>query len=78
MGVSLDRESGKSAWIKAIEKDQLRWNHVSDLKGWSNDVAQLYSVQSIPQNFLINPEGKIVAKNLRGEELQLKLKEIFK
>lgn len=78
LGVSLDSEKSKAAWLKAIEKDQLAWNHVSDLKGWNNEVAQLYAVQSIPQNFLINPEGKIIAKNLRGEDLQLKLKEIFK
>ena len=78
LGVSLDNEKGKAAWLKAIEKDQLTWNHVSDLKGWNNEVAQLYSVLSIPQNFLINPEGKIIAKNLRGEDLQQKLKEIFK
>jgi len=78
LGVSLDSDKSKAAWLKAIEKDQLAWNHVSDLKGWNNEAAQLYSVQSIPQNFLINPEGKIVAKNLRGEDLQQKLKEIFK
>lgn len=78
LGVSLDSDKSKAAWLKAIEKDQLTWNHVSDLKGWSNDVAQLYSVLSIPQNFLINPEGIIIAKNLRGDDLQMKLKEIFK
>jgi peroxiredoxin len=78
LGVSLDSDKSKAAWLKAIEKDQLAWNHVSDLKGWNNEAAQLYSVQSIPQNFLINPEGKIVAANLRGEDLQQKLKEIFK
>jgi peroxiredoxin len=78
LGVSLDNEKGREAWLKAIEKDKLTWNHVSDLKGWNNEVAQLYLVQSIPQNFLINPEGIIIAKNLRGEALQTKLKEIFK
>ncbi len=78
LGVSLDSDKSKAAWLKAIEKDQLTWNHVSDLKGWSNDVAQLYSVLSIPQNFLINPEGIIIAKNLRGDDLQMKLKDIFK
>ena len=77
LGVSLDSESSKAAWLKAIEKDGLTWTQVSDLKGWSNAVAQMYSVNSIPQNFLINPEGKIVAKNLRGEALEAKLKEIF-
>jgi len=78
LGVPLDSDKSKAAWLKAIEKNQLAWNHVSDLKSWNNEAAQLYSVQSIPQNFLISPEGKIVAKNLRGEDLQLKLKEIFK
>ncbi len=77
LGVSLDSDKSRVAWLNAIEKDQLTWNHVSDLKGWNNDVAQLYSVQSIPQNFLISPDGKIIAKNLRGEELQTRLKEIF-
>jgi peroxiredoxin len=67
LGVSLDQN--KEAWLKAIEKDNLTWTHVSDLQSWSNAVAQLYRVQSIPQNFLIDPNGKIVAKNLTGETL---------
>ena len=78
LGVSLDNAKAKNSWLAAIEKDQLTWNHVSDLKGWENAAAQLYLVHAIPQNFLINPEGVIVAKNLRGEELEAKLKEIFK
>jgi len=77
LGVSLDNEKAKEAWIKAIEKDGLKWTNVSDLKGWQNAVAELYSVQAVPQNFLIDPQGKIIAKNLRGEELEAKLKEIF-
>ncbi|ANE49818.1 TlpA disulfide reductase family protein [Flavisolibacter tropicus] len=71
LGVSLDQE--KDAWVKAIEKDKLHWTQVSDLQFWSNAVAQLYRVQSIPQNFLIDPNGKIIAKDLRGEELTAKL-----
>lgn len=71
LGVSLDQQ--KEAWLKAIEKDKLTWTHVSDLQQWSNAVAQLYRVQSIPQNFLIDPNGKIVAKDLRGEDLEKKL-----
>jgi peroxiredoxin len=71
LGVSLDQQ--KEAWVKAIEKDKLAWTNVSDLQSWNNAVAQLYRVQSIPQNFLIDPNGKIVAKDLRGEELEKKL-----
>lgn len=74
-GVSLDKE--KDAWIKAIEKDGLAWTQVSDLQFWNNSAAQLYHVQGIPQNFLIDPAGKIVGKNLRGEELEAKLCELL-
>ncbi|MGO4770735.1 redoxin domain-containing protein [Flavobacterium sp. W22_SRS_FK3] len=75
LGVSLDDK--KNLWEKAIEKDGLTWTHVSDLKGWKNDVAVLYGVKLVPTNYLIGPDGKIVAKNLREEALQVKLKEIF-
>jgi len=78
LGISLDNEKAREAWLKAITKDQLTWTQVSDLKGWYNEVAALYSVKAIPQNFLIDPSGKIIAKNLRGGELEVKLKEIFK
>jgi peroxiredoxin len=71
LGVSLDQQ--KEAWVKAIEKDKLAWTNVSDLQSWNNAAAQLYRVQSIPQNFLIDPNGKIVAKDLRGEDLERKL-----
>ncbi len=74
-GVSLDRT--KDAWLKAIEKDNLTWTHVSDLIYWKSAPAALYGVRAIPANFLINPEGIIIAKNLRGEDLQNKLAEIF-
>lgn len=67
LGVSLDKD--KSKWLKAIEDDKLKWTHVSDLGYWNNAVAILYKVRSIPQNFLLDPEGKIIGKNLRGEEL---------
>jgi peroxiredoxin len=73
LGVSLDRESGRDAWLKAIATDGLAWTQVSDLKFWKNDVAQLYGIQAIPQNFLVGPDGRIVAKNVRGEELGKKL-----
>jgi len=75
LGVSLDQQ--KDAWVKAIEKDKLAWTHVSDLQQWNNAVARLYRVQSIPQNFLIDPTGKIVAKDLRGAELEKKLCELL-
>jgi peroxiredoxin len=69
LGVSLDRPTGRDAWLKAIENDHLTWTHVSDLKFWKNEVAVLYGIQSVPQNFLVGPDGRIVAKNVRGEEL---------
>lgn len=75
LGVSLDQQ--KEPWIKAIEKDKLTWTHVSDLQQWNNAVARLYRVQSIPQNLLIGPDGKIVAKDLRGEDLEKKLCELL-
>ncbi|PUZ26756.1 Peroxiredoxin [Chitinophaga costaii] len=77
LGVSLDKEGQKDAWIKAIKTDGLEWAQVSDLKYWKSEVAQQYDVKSIPQNFLIDPTGKIIAKNLRGGELQQKLGEIL-
>jgi len=75
LGVSLDQE--KDAWIKAIAKDKLEWTQVSDLQSWNNAVAQMYRVQSIPQNFLIDPNGNIVAKDLRGVDLEKKLCELL-
>lgn len=77
LGVSLDRPNAKDKWIKAIHDDQLTWTHVSDLQFWKNAVAVQYGIQAIPQNILLDPEGKIIAKNLRGEALQNKLKELF-
>ena len=77
LGVSLDRPGQKEKWLKAIYDDQLAWTHVSDLQFWNNEVAQQYKVQSIPQNFLIGPDGKILAKNLRGANLEAKLCELL-
>jgi len=76
LGVSLD--SNKDAWLKAIATDGLPWLQVSDLKGWDNQVAALYDVRAVPQNFLISPDGKIIAKNLQGAELQQKLAEVVR
>ncbi|MBI1226448.1 MAG: redoxin domain-containing protein [Bacteroidetes bacterium] len=75
LGVSLDKT--KEPWLAAIEKDGLVWNHVSDLKGWSNDAAKLYGVTSIPHTVLVDKDGKILARNLRGDQLTAKLQEIF-
>ena len=75
--VSLDRS--KASWINAIEKDQLSWSfHVSDLLGWTSEAARKYNIRSIPSNFLIDGDGIIVAKSLRGESLQAKLSELQK
>jgi len=75
LGVSLDRS--REPWLQAIKDDQLSWTHVSDLKFWNNAVAMKYKIGSIPQNYLIDPNGKIIGKNLRGEELQSKLCELL-
>lgn len=77
LGVSLDKEDKRDAWQQAIVKDGLVWTQVADLKGWDNSAAKLYEVHAIPQNYLIDPAGKIVAKNLRGEALHAKLKELL-
>lgn len=75
LGVSLD--DNKADWTAAIQKDGLIWTQVSDLKGWKNEVAQQYAVRAIPANFLINPEGIIIAHNLRGDKLVDKLSEVL-
>ncbi|MFZ2907251.1 MAG: redoxin domain-containing protein [Cyclobacteriaceae bacterium] len=74
-GVSLDRN--KEDWVKAIKEDNLTWTHVSDLKYFQSEAAVLYNINAIPFSVLIDPNGVIVAKNLRGEELHSKLAEIF-
>ena len=74
-GVSLDKD--RSPWVKAIKDDKLAWTQVSDLKFWNNEAATKYKIQSIPQNFLIDPSGKIIAKNLRGEDLDKELAKLL-
>lgn len=74
-GVSFDEK--KENWLDAIKTDGLTWQHVSDLKGWNNAAGKLYGIRSIPQNILISPDGIIIEKNLRGDDLGDKLKEIF-
>ncbi len=76
LSVSLDQT--KANWEYAINADGLTWNHVSDLQYWSNAVAKQYHIESIPSNFLVDPSGTIIAKNLRGEELAQKLGELVK
>ena len=75
VGVSLDED--KKAWLAAIEKLQMPWPQLSDLKGWNCEGAVLYKIQSIPSNLLVDQQGKIVATNLREEALQDKLAELF-
>jgi peroxiredoxin len=75
LGVSLDTE--KKNWIQAIHADNLNWTHVSDLKQFQNAVAELYHITQIPQNILVDPQGKIVGKNLRGDALEQKLGELL-
>jgi len=74
--VSLDRS--RAAWLKAIEDDHLTWNHVSDLQYWNSVVVPVFQIQGIPLNFLLDPEGRIIGQSLRREELNERLKEIFK
>lgn len=76
LGVSLDNDKDK--WLEAIKKDNLTWNHVSDLKGWSNEAAQLYTVNGIPHMVVVDENNVIVAKNLRGDALKAKIAEMLK
>ncbi|MNL04220.1 Thiol-disulfide oxidoreductase ResA [compost metagenome] len=75
VAVSLDNK--KEAWLEAIEKDGLPWIHVSDLRGWENKIALMYQVKAVPQNWLLDPSGKIIAINLKGEALSRKLGELL-
>ena len=74
-GVSLDKD--KAAWLAAIKKDNLTWTHGSDLKFWNSAVAQTYGVNAIPATFLLDKEGKVIAKNLRGNALEAKIGELL-
>ncbi|QEH43272.1 TlpA disulfide reductase family protein [Chitinophaga sp. XS-30] len=76
LGVSLDQDAAK--WEAAVEEDQLAWLHVSDLKGWKNEVAQQYDIGAIPQNLLLDPSGKVVARNLKIDELEDQLNNLLK
>ncbi|MBS1935697.1 MAG: AhpC/TSA family protein [Bacteroidetes bacterium] len=76
LGVSLDDKKDK--WQEAVKKDNLAWTQVSDLQGWKNSAAELYGVMAIPMNFLLDKDGKIIGKGLRGEDLDKKLDEVLK
>ena len=78
LGVSLDRPDGREDWMKAILQDKLEWTHVSDLKFWESAVVPMYNIQGIPYNVLLDPQGKVVAENLRGGDLAKKLNEVLK
>ncbi len=75
IGVSLDDNGEK--WKKAVKDDNMPWTQLSDLKGWKNEVSTYYGIQAIPSSFLIDPQGRIIAKGLRGEALNQKLAELF-
>jgi thiol-disulfide isomerase/thioredoxin len=77
IGFSLDKKSGLEAWKKAIIDDKLSWFHVSDLNEWESGTVKLYGITAIPQSVLIDSKGKIVGKNLKGEELNKKLEELL-
>jgi len=77
LGVSLDKN--QSSWVKAIEQDNLSWpHHMSDLGGWGSEPAAIYGVRSIPASFLVNADGVIIAKNLRGQALHIELDKLVK
>jgi len=75
LGVSFDTNRDK--WLKAIKDDKLTWTQVSDLKGWGNEAGKLYAINSIPANVLLDKDQKIIASNLRGEDLLKKLEELL-
>lgn len=77
LGISLDRAGQKDKWMKAIHDDNLTWSHVSDLRYWDNAVSKQYGIRAIPQNLLLDPTGKVIAKNLRGEALAKKMEELL-
>jgi peroxiredoxin len=76
LGVSLDKD--KSSWVDAIKSDSLTWQHVSDLQYWNSVVVNEYKFQGIPFNVLVDPSGKIIASDLRGEDLTNKLSQVLK
>jgi peroxiredoxin len=78
LGVSFDNPGDREKWLQAVEKDQLEWTQVSDLQGWKNEAGVLYAISAIPANFLLDPQGKIVERNLRGDALVKALEKYLK
>lgn len=78
VGVSLDFPGDREKWLDAIQKDKLNWLQLSDLQGWQSSAAKIYGIMGIPMNFLLDPEGRIVAKGLRGSDLEKKLASLLK
>jgi peroxiredoxin len=76
--ISISLDSDRDAWVKAIEKDELLWGNISDLRGQENKIAIDYGIQAIPANFLIDPSGKIIDKDIRSDSLAIKLKKLLK
>ena len=77
MGVALEREGDREKWLKAIAQDNLSWTQVSDFKYWDNAAVKQYYVTAIPFNFLLDPQGKIIARDIRGAELKDTLSKLF-
>lgn len=77
ISVSLDKAGQKERWIKAIKDDDMDWYHVSNLKFWQEPIAKTYGVRSIPATFLLDENGKIIAKNLRGPALEAKISSLL-
>ncbi|QXP59395.1 peroxiredoxin family protein [Olleya sp. HaHaR_3_96] len=77
VGVSLDKKGQESRWINAIAQDKLTWKHLSNLQGWQEPIAAAYGVRSIPATYILDGDGKIIAKNLRGKALEDKVAEIL-
>lgn len=75
--ISISKDTNGEEWIEAIQRDELNWNHLSELKSWEGKGFKIYGIHSTPSNFLINDEGIIVARNLRGDELEKRIKELL-
>ena len=77
ISVSLDRPGQKERWLRAIEQDEMDWHHVSNLKHWQDPIPRSYGVRALPTTFLLDQNGVIIAKNIRGGALGVKMKQLF-
>ena len=77
IGISLDKEGQKKRWLDAIEKDNMTWKQITNLKGWNDPIAKQFAVRSIPATFILDENKKIIAKNLRGKALEDKITELL-